>query len=45
MRPTISIIVELPQMQKLVDRAGIGLKVADQLLIVTALLERRKPIS
>jgi len=29
MRPTISIIVELPQMQKLVDRAGIGLEVSN----------------
>jgi len=42
MRPAITIIVELPQMQKLVDRAGICLKVSDQLLVVTALLERRK---
>src|SRR5580700_8095639 len=42
MRPTISIIVELPQMQKLVDRACIGLKLADQFLVMTALLERRK---
>ena len=42
MRPAITIIVELPQMQKLVDRAGICLKVSDQLLVVTAILERRK---
>jgi hypothetical protein len=42
MRPTISVIIELPQMQKLVDRAGIGLEVSDQLLVVTTLLKRRK---
>src|SRR5262249_51545705 len=42
MGAAITIVVELPQMQKLVDRAGIGLKVSDQLLVVTALLERRK---
>jgi hypothetical protein len=42
MRPTISIIVELPQMHDLVDRSGIGLEVSDQLLVMTALLERRK---
>ena len=42
MRPTISIIVELPQMHNLVDRSGIGLEVSDQLLVMTALLERRK---
>jgi hypothetical protein len=33
MRPTISIIVELPQMKKLVDRAGIGLKVSDAAIL------------
>src|SRR5208282_5480262 len=42
MRPTISIIIEPPKMQKLVDRARVGLEVSDQLLVVTALLERRK---
>jgi hypothetical protein len=42
MRPTITVIVELPQMQNLVDCAGIGLKVSDQLLVVTSLLECRK---
>ena len=30
-------------MQNLVDRSGIGLEVPDQLLIMTALLERPKP--
>src|SRR5205823_11331741 len=29
MGPTISIIVELPQMHNLVDRSGIGLEVSD----------------
>ena len=38
----ICVIVELPKMHKLVDRAGIGLEVSDQLLVVAALLERRK---
>jgi hypothetical protein len=42
MRPTIGIIVELPQMHNLVDRSGIGLEVSDQFLVMTALLERRK---
>ena len=37
MRPTISIIVKLPQMQKLVDRTGVGLEVSDQLLVVSPL--------
>jgi hypothetical protein len=40
MRPTISIIVELPQMYNLVDLSGIGLEVSDQFLVMTALLER-----
>ena len=30
------------KMDKLVDRTGIGLKVADQVFVMTALLERRK---
>src|SRR5690242_7783092 len=42
MRPTICIIVKLPKMQKLIDRSGIRLEVPDQLLVVAALLERRK---
>src|SRR4029077_1819512 len=42
MRPTVSIIVELPQMQNLVDRAGISLEVSHQLLLMAALLERGK---
>ena len=41
-RPTICIIVELPKMQKLVDRSGIRLEVPDQLLVVLTLLKRRK---
>jgi hypothetical protein len=44
-RPTIGIIVELPQMHNLVDRSGIGLEVLNQFLFMTALLERGKPIS
>jgi hypothetical protein len=42
MCPTICIIIELPQMQNLVDRSGISLEVPDQLLVMLALLERRK---
>jgi hypothetical protein len=43
MPPTICIIVELSQMQDLVDGSGIGLEVPDQLFVMFALLEGRKP--
>ena len=42
MRPPIGVVVELPDVDELVDHAGIGLKIADQFGIVTTLLERRK---
>src|SRR5262249_21732460 len=42
-RAAVGVIVELPQMDELVDRAGVGLEVADQLLVLTALLQRRVP--
>src|SRR5690242_2108690 len=42
MRSAICIIVELPKMQNLVNRSGIGLEVADQFLVMLALLERWK---
>jgi hypothetical protein len=32
-------------MDKLIDRAGVGLEVADKVFVVTAFLERRKPSS
>ena len=42
MGSAISVIIELPKMQKLIDRARIGLEVSNQLFIVLALLQRRK---
>ena len=33
----IGVIVEFPEMDKLIDRAGVGLEIADQLLILPAL--------
>src|SRR6266542_6933585 len=38
-RATIGVVVELPQMDELVDHARVGLEVADQLLVLAALLE------
>src|SRR5262245_1955652 len=38
--PTVGVVVELPEMDELVDRTRVGLEVADQLLVVAALLER-----
>src|SRR5712692_5273747 len=40
-RPTVGIVVELPQVDQLVDRARVRLEVSDQLLVLAALLERR----
>src|SRR5262245_17161947 len=40
-RATVGVVVELPQVDELVDGAGVGLEVADQLLVLAALLERR----
>src|SRR5262245_28393637 len=40
-RAAVGVVGELPQMDQLVDHAGIGLEVADQLLVVAALLEGR----
>jgi hypothetical protein len=42
MRPAIRVVVELPHVDKLVDRAGIALKIPHQLLVVATLLQRRK---
>jgi hypothetical protein len=39
------VVLELPEMDKLVDRAGIGLEIADKVLVVTAFPERGKPSS
>src|ERR1051326_1936650 len=40
-RAPIRIVVELPQVDQLVDHARVRLEVADQLLVLAALLERR----
>src|SRR5271163_4074002 len=42
MRAAVVIVVELPEMDKLIDRAGVGLEIADELLVLPALLKRRK---
>jgi hypothetical protein len=39
-RAPVGVVVELPEMDELVDRAGVGLEVADQLLVLAALDER-----
>src|SRR5258708_30209055 len=41
-RAPAGIVVELPEMDELVDRAGVALEVADQVLGMAALFERRK---
>src|SRR5438552_17443095 len=40
-RATVGVVVELPEMDELIDHARVGLEVADQLLVLAALLERR----
>jgi len=35
-RAAIGVVVELPEMDELVDRAGVALEVANQLLVVAA---------
>jgi hypothetical protein len=42
MRAAVIIVVELPQVNELIDRAGIAREGADQLLILPALLKDRK---
>src|SRR3984893_2571137 len=42
MRPPIGVVVEFPEMDKLIDRAGVALEIADQLLVLPALLKRRE---
>src|SRR6185436_6092261 len=39
-RAPVGIVVELPQMDELIDRARVGMEVADQLLVLAAFLER-----
>src|SRR5262245_8793281 len=38
-RATVGIIIELPEMDQLIDRARVGLEVTDQLLVLAAFLE------
>ena len=38
----VGVIIELPEMYKLIDRAGIALEVTDKFLVLPALLERRE---
>src|SRR4051794_32986742 len=39
MSAAIGVVIEFPEMDKLIDRPGVGLKVADELLVLSALLE------
>src|SRR5262249_33679147 len=40
---TVGIIIELPEMYKLIDHAGIALEVTDKLFVLPARLKRREP--
>jgi hypothetical protein len=42
MLATVGVIIELPEMYKLIDRARVALEIPNQLLVLTALLERRE---
>src|SRR5262249_33792693 len=42
MRSPVGVIVELPEMYKLIDHAGIALEIPDKLFVLPALLERRE---
>src|SRR5262249_34498997 len=42
MRAPIGVVLERPQMSKLVYRPSAGLEVADEVLVVASLLERRE---
>ena len=42
MRPTISIIVKLPQMHNLLDCSSIALEIPDQFLVMAALWSAEK---
>ncbi len=39
--PPVGIVVKLPEMDELVNRASVGLEVAQELFVMAALLERR----
>jgi len=42
MLPSVGVVIKLPEMDDLVDRARVGLEVAQELLVVAAVLERRE---
>jgi hypothetical protein len=39
MGTAIGVVIELPEMDKLVDRPGVGLEIAHELLVLSTLLE------
>jgi hypothetical protein len=42
MRASVGVIIELPEMDKLTNRARIALEIPDELLVLTAFLKRRE---
>src|SRR2546425_1705752 len=44
-RATVGIVGELPQMDELIDRARVGLEIADQLLVLAAFLRSEEHTS
>src|SRR5215468_956275 len=42
--PPVGVVIKLPEMEELVDRASVGLEVAHELLVMAALLERREAV-
>jgi hypothetical protein len=45
MRSPIGVIIEFAEVQKLIDRAGIALEIADKFLVLRPFWSARKPIS
>jgi hypothetical protein len=42
MRSPVGVIIELPELEKLVDRTGNALEITDKLLVLSAFQERRE---
>ena len=40
--PPVAVVIELPKMDELIDGAGVGLEVAQELLVMAARLKRRE---
>src|SRR5690349_20185627 len=40
--PPVFVVIEFPKMDELIDRAGVGLEVAQELLVMAARLKRRE---